>query len=95
MIGQFETIVKDTPCTCVVTHYERGLPVLIRTDPNDSYPEEDYEFDFYLLNKEGRELVYLQESMSLHDINRLEEEWRHHQELEYEEYTQDFYNEYR
>ena len=71
----FETTVNGIPCGVVVEYYHAATKGNILALPEDCYPDEPSEFEFYLVDRGGYRAEWLMSKLTDNDIERLENEY--------------------
>lgn len=72
---EFETRIAGIPCICHVTHYTPVIPGRFSGPPEDCYPDEGGEFEFEVLDRNGRPAPWLERKLTSEDEDRLYQEF--------------------
>lgn len=72
---EFNTRIAGIPCICHVTYYTPEIPAYTSGLHEDSYPAEGGDFEFEILDRNGRKAEWLERKLTDEDEERLYQEF--------------------
>lgn len=61
--ADYKLVVCGIPCGAVITSYSPGYPAKLNALPEDCYPAEDAEIEFYIVDKNGYRAEWIMNKM--------------------------------
>jgi hypothetical protein len=70
----YHITVKGMPAGAVIESFSAGCPARIRVDPLDSFPAEDAEIEFFIVDRKGYKADWLVNRMTDNDWDEAAEQ---------------------